>query len=137
MSVPSIRPLTLGNALRASIVALMKNEEKPRATPCLALNESLYLARRSMTLDMSASLKVVRIAAVCWASTSRWAIFWRSPLIRFRLSRGRAPAAGAAGAGAGGAAGVGAAVAAAGGGGAGGGAWGGTAPLGERPPRPG
>ena len=49
--------------------------------------------------DMSASLKVVRIAAVCWASTSRWAIRWRSPLMRWRVSRG--PADGAdAGAGA-------------------------------------
>ena len=45
-----------------------------------------------MTRDMSASLKVVRIAAVCWASTSRWAIFWRMPLIRLRVSRGGRPA---------------------------------------------
>src|SRR4051812_33095490 len=43
-----------------------------------------------MTRDMSASLKVVRIAAVCWASTRRWAILWRMPLIRCRTSRGRA-----------------------------------------------
>src|ERR1700722_19678436 len=70
------------------MVALMKNDEKPSATPCLVLNVSLYLARRSMTFDMSASLKVVRIAAVCWASTSLAAIFWRRPLIRFRVSRG-------------------------------------------------
>ena len=33
-------------------------------------------------VDMSASLKVVRIAAVCWTSTRRWATRWRSPLIR-------------------------------------------------------
>ncbi len=37
---------------------------------------------------MSASLNVVKIAAVCWASTRRWAIFWRIPDIRFRVSRG-------------------------------------------------
>ena len=49
---------------------------------------------------MSASLKVVRIAAVCWASTRRWAIRWRSPLMRWRVSRGPADRAmaGAAGA---------------------------------------
>ena len=87
MSWPSIRPLTAGNALRASTVALTKNDMKPRPTPCFFWNGSLYFARRSMTRDMSASLKVVRIAAVCWASTSRWAIVWRIPLIRFRVSR--------------------------------------------------
>ena len=91
MSWPSTRPLTAGNAFRASIAALTKNDMKPRATPCLALKASLYLPRRSMIRDMSASLKVVRIAAVCWASTSRWAIFWRMPLIRLRVSRGGRP----------------------------------------------
>ena len=60
---------------------------KPSPTPCFVLKTSLYFARRSMIRDMSASLKVVRIAAVCCASTRRWAIFWRIPLIRFAASR--------------------------------------------------
>ena len=46
---PSIRALTAGNAFRASIAALTKNDMKPRPTPCFFLNVSLYLARRSMT----------------------------------------------------------------------------------------
>src|SRR3954463_127176 len=55
-----------------------------------------------MTRDRSASLKVVRIAAVCCASTRRWAIFWRMPLIRCRVSRGGRGAAATAGGGGGG-----------------------------------
>src|SRR5881275_2970943 len=90
MSWPSTRALTLGNALTASTVALTKNDMKPRATPCFFWNDSLYFERRSITRVMSASLKVVRIAAVCWTSTRRWAIFWRMPLILWRDSRGGA-----------------------------------------------
>ena len=92
MSAPSIRPLTAGNAFSASIAALMKNDMKPSATPCLVLNVSLYRVRSSMTRVMSASLKVVRIAAVCCASTRRWAIRWRMPLIRWRSLARRGPA---------------------------------------------
>src|SRR4051794_41947644 len=88
MSWPSTRAFTLGNALTASIVALTKNDMKPSPTPCFFWNDSLYFARRSITRDMSASLKVVRIAAVCCASTRRWAIFWRMPVMRWRGSRG-------------------------------------------------
>ncbi len=34
ISLPSMRALTAGNAFKASIAALMKNDMKPSATPC-------------------------------------------------------------------------------------------------------
>ncbi len=92
-----------------------------------------------MTRDRSASLKVVRIAAVCCASTSRWAIFWRMPLIRWRVSRGRAREGGATTADAGlgvGCGGVGVGAAGARSGAAGVARWARTSPLVIRPLRP-
>ena len=66
---------------------------KPRPTPCFFWNVSLYLARSSITRDMSASLNVVRMAAPCWAASSRSAIRARMGLIRCLVSR--APSVGA------------------------------------------
>ena len=43
MSLPSIRALTAGNALSASIAALTKNDMKPRPTPCFFLKRFLVL----------------------------------------------------------------------------------------------
>ena len=50
---------------------------KPSLTPCFRVKSSWYLARRSRTADMSTSLKVVSMAASCWAWTRRWARRWR------------------------------------------------------------
>ena len=47
--------------------------------------------RSSMTAVMSTSLKVVSIAAVCWDSTSRWAMVWRRRETRTRSSRSARP----------------------------------------------
>jgi hypothetical protein len=77
------------------MVALVKNDIKPRLTPLRSLKLSLRRLRTSMTALMSISLKVVSIAAVCWASTSRRAIVWRRRDIRTRSSRSAAGAAGA------------------------------------------
>ena len=60
---------------------------KPSPTPCRVRKSSLNRVRSSITRDRSASLKVVRMAAVCWASTRRWAIRCRKPLILCRVSR--------------------------------------------------
>src|SRR6476469_3611986 len=49
-------------------------------------NFSLYLPRSSCMLCRSTSLKVVRMAAVCWANTRRSAIFLRLLLIGTRLT---------------------------------------------------
>src|SRR5262245_10313677 len=58
----------------------------PRPTPNSFLNDSFLRSRSSMTADMSTSLKVVNIAAVCCASTSRRVIVWRRLLLRTRSS---------------------------------------------------
>ena len=58
----------------------------PRPTPNSFLNDSFRRSRSAMTADMSTSLKVVSIAAVCCASTSRRAIVWRRLVMRTRSS---------------------------------------------------
>jgi hypothetical protein len=58
----------------------------PRPTPNSFLNDSLRRSRSAITADMSTSLKVVSIAAVCCASTSRRAIVWRRFVMRTRSS---------------------------------------------------
>ena len=60
------------------MAAFTKNDMKPSLMPCCLTNRSWWRSRSASTLDMSISLKVVRIAAVCWASTSRRATVLRS-----------------------------------------------------------
>src|SRR5688572_12846771 len=76
--------LTAGNERRALTEALTKIDMNPRPMPCFFSKLSLYLLRRSMTAVMSHSLNVVSIAAVCWASTRRAAMRWRSGDMRSR-----------------------------------------------------
>ncbi len=59
---------------------------KPRFTPCFSLNLSLYLLRRAMIWLISTSLKVVSMAVVFFASTSRRETVFRRLLIFSLLS---------------------------------------------------
>ena len=93
MVSPSIWALTPGTSLRAWTTALTKKDMKPSFTPFFLTKSSWYLARRAMTPDMSTSLKVVSMAASCWAATRRWAILARSGVILRRVWR--VPGAGA------------------------------------------
>src|SRR5262245_4724539 len=74
MSSPRISALTTGTSRRAAMQARAKNDMKPSPTPCCCWKRSLYSARSASTALMSISLKVVRMAAVCWACTSRSAM---------------------------------------------------------------
>jgi hypothetical protein len=87
MSAPSISALTSGTCCRAWTTAFTKKLMKPSFTPCFFSKTSLYWLRRSMTPDMSTSLKVVSMAAVFWASFSRRAMVWRRRVIFTRSSR--------------------------------------------------
>src|SRR4030095_2867490 len=78
--------LSGGNTRRAAIADLTKKEAMPRPTPNSFLKDSLRRSRNAMTADMSTSLKVVSIAAVCCASTSRRAMVWRRLVMRTRSS---------------------------------------------------
>jgi hypothetical protein len=78
--------LSGGNARSAAIADFTKNEAIPRPTPNSFLNDSFRRSRSAMTAVMSTSLKVVSIAAVCCASTSRRAIVWRRFDMRTRSS---------------------------------------------------
>src|ERR671916_211589 len=69
------------------MAALAKKLIKPSRAPVRSWKDSLRRFLSSMTAVMSTSLKVVSIAAVCWASTSRWAIVWRRRVMRMRSSR--------------------------------------------------
>ena len=69
-----IGPLQSNKASAAAQQAFTKNDMNPRLTPCFALKSSLCCLRSAITADMSTSLKVVRIAAMRWASTSRFAM---------------------------------------------------------------
>ena len=84
-SSPSICAFTVGNRRKASVIALVKKLMKPRPTPCVSLNLSLYLSRNAITALMSTSLKVVSMAVSFFTLTSRSAIFLRNVLILFRL----------------------------------------------------
>src|SRR6478735_4645608 len=96
MSVPSIWALIAGMSLSAWTTALVKKDMNPSFTPFFFTKSSWYLARSAMTADMSTSLKVVSMAASCWAATRREAIVWRSLLILMRVWRPEAAGAGAA-----------------------------------------
>ena len=86
-SSPSIRLLIAGTAFSASTVALMKNDMNPSLSPFFFVKASCDFARNACTSVMSHSLKVVRMAAVCWAMTSWAAIFRRNGDIFFRVNR--------------------------------------------------
>ena len=98
------------------MAAFTKKDMKPSLMPCCLTNRSWCRSRSASTLDMSTSLKVVRIAAACCASTSRRATVLRSGDIG--TTRSRAPSAIGAGRIAGGAS-----IGAGDGAGAGAGAW--------------
>ena len=93
-----MRPLTAGISLSALTQAFTKKLEKPSLMPCFFSKPSLKRLRSSITAPMSASLKVVRMAAVFCASFRRLAMVCLSLVMRTRSSRG--PAAAGAGAGA-------------------------------------
>src|SRR6478609_10689850 len=95
-SAPSIWALIAGMSLSAWTTALVKKDMKPSFTPFFFTKSSWYLARRAITADMSTSLKVVSMAASCWAATRREAIVWRSFDIFVRVWRPLEDAAGAA-----------------------------------------
>src|ERR1035437_9138320 len=82
-----MRPLTCGTSLSACTTAFTKNDMNPSFTPCFFMKSSCTRLRSSMTSDMSTSLKVVRIAAVCWALTSWVAILRHNMLILRRVVR--------------------------------------------------
>ena len=88
---PRISAFTAGNARSASTAAFTKKDMKPSFTPCFARNASPCCSRSASTRAMSTSLKVVRIAAVCCASTSRRATVRRSGVIGTTRSRAAAP----------------------------------------------
>src|SRR5690554_5951190 len=77
-SCPSIIEFTSGNNSNARVTALVKNDIKPKETPCLALKASLYSERNLFTSVKFTSLKVVNIAVVFLASTKRSATLRRS-----------------------------------------------------------
>src|ERR1700761_6063404 len=81
-----MRAPTAGHSFNASQTALVKNDIKPKPTPCFSLNLSLYLLRISMIGDMSTSLKVVSIAVSFLTETKRLATVLRNGDILSRRS---------------------------------------------------
>src|SRR5690625_3571487 len=73
------------------MAAFTKNDMKPKRTSCFFSNSGWNSLRRFMTAVMSASLNVVRMAAVCCDSTRREAMVRLSGLMR-TTSSVRAPA---------------------------------------------
>lgn len=88
MSVPSILALTWGTSCNALTTALIKKLMKPSLVPYRSWYAALNCLRSSITEDMSHSLKVVRMAAWCWASTNRAAMVRRNGLMGFLMKRG-------------------------------------------------
>src|ERR1700712_4588621 len=96
-----MRAPTAGHSFNASVTALVKNDIKPKPTPCFSLNFSLYFARNSIIGCISTSLKVVSMAVSFLTVTKRLATVLRNDDIFSRLSvrsPGFAGADGAAGA---------------------------------------
>src|ERR1700689_3404638 len=79
-----MKALILGNSRSPRMTALAKKLMKPSPTPYVFSKRSLCRARRSMMADMSTSLKVVRMAAVFWASFRLMAVRLRILLIGSR-----------------------------------------------------
>lgn len=69
------------------MTALTKSDMKPSLQPCFLMKSSWTSLRSFMTADMSTSLKVVRMAAVCCAFTRWEAILRRSIDIFLRVVR--------------------------------------------------
>ena len=78
MSLPRTSALICGTCFKASMDALTKKDMKPSLVPYFCAKISPNSLRRAMTADMSASLKVVRSAALCCASNRRRAAVRRS-----------------------------------------------------------
>src|SRR6056297_1773888 len=66
---------TDGYISNALTTALVKNDIKPKLTPCLSLKSSLYCFLNSKIADISTSLKVVNMAVSFLAETKRSATF--------------------------------------------------------------
>src|SRR5476649_1932949 len=81
-----MRAPTAGQSFNASQTALVKNDIKPKPTPCFSLNLSLYLLRISMIGDISTSLKVVNMAVSFLTATKRLATVLRNGDIFSRRS---------------------------------------------------
>src|ERR1700753_4131393 len=81
-----MRAPTAGHSFKASQTALVKNDIKPRPTPCFSLNLSLYFVRSSIIGDISTSLKVVSIAVSFLTATRRFATVFRNEDIFSRRS---------------------------------------------------
>src|SRR5471032_1015629 len=81
-----MRAPTAGQSFNASVTALVKNDIKPKPTPCFSLNLSLYLQRSSIMGDISTSLKVVSMAVSFLTATKRRATVLRRFDIFSRLS---------------------------------------------------
>ena len=75
ISEPSIIEFTAGNSFNALTLANVKNDIKPKFTPCFSLNFSLYFFLKSKIADISTSLKVVSIAVSFLTDTSLSATF--------------------------------------------------------------
>src|SRR6185503_998157 len=90
-----MRAPTAGHSFSASQTALVKNDMKPRPTPCFSLNLSLYLARSSIIGAISTSLKVVSMAVSFLTATRRLATVFRNDDIFSRRSVLEPAAAGA------------------------------------------
>ena len=86
ISLPSMDALMAGKRFKASIEAFTKNDIKPSLAACFCSNRVLYWLRRSMTFCILTSLKVVNIAAFCWACNSRSATFALRRVIATRCS---------------------------------------------------
>ena len=101
-SLPSMKALTRGNSRRRDDDGAGEEAHEAEAGAVDFFEGFLYLMRRAMTSVRSTSLKVVRMAAVCWASTRRRAMecafwSWGSGACRRRRRSWPAVGAGAAG----------------------------------------
>src|SRR5476651_868940 len=81
-----MRAPTAGHSFNASQTALVKNDIKPKPTPCFSLNLSLYLARSSIIGAISTSLNVVSMAVSFLTATKRLATVLRNDDIFSRRS---------------------------------------------------
>mmetsp|Transcript_74768 Transcript_74768/g.230991 ORF Transcript_74768/g.230991 Transcript_74768/m.230991 type:complete len:279 (+) Transcript_74768:558-1394(+) len=97
-AVPSsMTAFTPGICCRAKALAFTNADIKPKRTPCVCSNVSLYSLRNAMTWDMSTSWNVVSMAVVFCASFSLLAMLCRIRVILTRLSPLEATGASAAG----------------------------------------
>src|SRR5699024_9427991 len=83
---PSIAALINGNSFNAATLAFVMNDMKSRLISYYLKKITSRSLRKYITADMSTSLKVVNIAALCCASTKRFAIVRRRRDIFSRLA---------------------------------------------------